>query len=146
MCGHYRGLPSAPDPPGGMRFCIHCNDSIPIVKFPSGLRRYVCRMHVWISSGKRSAQKMLNNPQKRALSKVWARDYKDVLFFKRLVLWRATKKNQLFYCAQRKDMQLSLLAQPRCLVRPTQRWSQLTRESFFRNGGSGLDKMATVIY
>jgi len=33
------------------------------------------------ASGKRSTQKMLSNPQKRALHKVWARCYKDCRLF-----------------------------------------------------------------
>jgi hypothetical protein len=37
---------------------------------------------MYITSGQRSAKKMRNNPQKRSLSKVWARAYKDSRVFK----------------------------------------------------------------
>jgi hypothetical protein len=76
MCGHCAGFPGVPDPPGGVRFCTHCEDFIPIKEFPSGVRRFVCKAHMRASC-KNSAQKMLQNPQKRALSKVWGRAYKD---------------------------------------------------------------------
>lgn len=76
MCGHCAGYPCVPDPPGGVRFCTHCEDFIPIKQFPTGIRRYICKAHMRASC-KRSTQKMFQNPQKRALSKVWARAYKD---------------------------------------------------------------------
>jgi hypothetical protein len=76
MRGHCAGFPFVPDPPGGCRFCIHCEEFIPLKAFPSGPRRYICKAHMRASC-KRSTQKMLQNPQKRALSKVWARAYKD---------------------------------------------------------------------
>ena len=37
---------------------------------------------MWIASGKRSSQKMLKKPRKRALNQVWARAYKDSRLFK----------------------------------------------------------------
>ena len=82
MCGHCAGFPSVPDPPGGVRFCTHCEDFIPLINFPSGPRRYVCKMHMWIASGKNSSKKMLSDPQKRVLNQVWARAYKDSRLFK----------------------------------------------------------------
>ena len=82
MCGHCTGSPAVPDPPGGVRFCTHCEKFIPLIKFPSGTRRYVCKMHMWIASGKASSKKMLKVPHKRALNQVWARAYKDSRLFK----------------------------------------------------------------
>ena len=76
MCGHCAGYPCVPDPAGKVRFCTHCEDFIPITPFPSGPRRFVCKAHMRASC-RRSTQKMLGNPQKRALSKVWARAYTD---------------------------------------------------------------------
>jgi hypothetical protein len=80
MCAHCAGYPCVPDHPGGVRYCTHCEDFIPITSFPSGPRRFVCKEHMK-ASGKRSTQKMLSNPQKRALHKVWARCYKDCRLF-----------------------------------------------------------------
>jgi hypothetical protein len=81
MTSHCTKYPSVPDPPGGLRFCTHCDAFIPIIKFASGPRRYVCKMHMWHASGQRSAKKKLNNPQKRALNQVWGRAYKDCRLF-----------------------------------------------------------------
>jgi hypothetical protein len=80
MCGHCAGYPCVPDPPGGVRYCTHCEDFKAITSFPSGPRRYICKAHMRASC-KRSTQKMLRNPQKRGLSKVWARAYKDRRLF-----------------------------------------------------------------
>jgi hypothetical protein len=81
MCSHCTNYPAVPDPPGGVRFCTHCDAFIPIIKFASGPRRYVCKMHMWIASGKRSSEKMLSDPQKRVLNQVWGRAYKDCRLF-----------------------------------------------------------------
>jgi hypothetical protein len=54
--------------------------NIPITSFPSGPSRFVCKAHMK-AGGKRSTQKMLSNPQKGALHKVWARCYKDCRSF-----------------------------------------------------------------
>jgi hypothetical protein len=75
MCVHCAGYPNVPDP-GGLRFCTHCENFIPVASFPSGPRRYVCKAHMRAGC-KRSTQKMLRNPQKGALSKIWAMAYKD---------------------------------------------------------------------
>jgi hypothetical protein len=64
----------------GVRYCTHCEDFIPITSFPSGTRRFVCKKHMK-ASATRSTQKMLNNPQKRALKKIWSRCYKDCRLF-----------------------------------------------------------------
>jgi hypothetical protein len=80
MCGHCTH-PAVPDPPGGVRFCTHCDAFIPIIKFASGSRRYICKMHMWRASGQRSARKMLNNPLKRGLNQLWGRAYKDSRLF-----------------------------------------------------------------
>lgn len=63
-----------------MRFCTHCEDFISIDSFSSGARRFVCKAHMK-ASAKRSTKKMLSNPKKRALAKVWARGYKDCRVF-----------------------------------------------------------------
>ena len=34
-----------PDPPNGVRFCRKCNDFLPLLDFPSGKRRYECKVH-----------------------------------------------------------------------------------------------------
>jgi hypothetical protein len=80
MCAHCSGYPCVPDHPGGVRYCTHCEDFIPITSFPSGPRRFVCKAHMK-ASAKRSTRKMFSNPQKRALHKVWARCYKDCSLF-----------------------------------------------------------------
>jgi hypothetical protein len=66
----------------GVRYCKHCKEFIPLNKFPSGPRRYVCKAHMWTSSGQRSTKKMRANPEKMLLTKVWARAYKDRGVFK----------------------------------------------------------------
>ena len=80
MCAHCSGYPCVPDPPGGVRYCTHCEDFITVTSFSSGARRYVCKAHMKASAS-RSTKKMLSNPQKRALNKVWARCYKDCSVF-----------------------------------------------------------------
>ena len=82
MCVQCIEFPSVPDPPGGLRYCTHCENFIPLAKFPSGPRRHVCKKHMWIASGKNSNQKMLRDPRKRALHRLWSRAYKDAKFFK----------------------------------------------------------------
>ena len=77
MCGHCSDYPSVPDPPGGVRWCTHCEAYLPIIKFASGVRRYICRFHMYRACGQRSAKKMLNNPHKRALNQIWGRAFKD---------------------------------------------------------------------
>ena len=81
MSWHCKNNPSVPDQ-NGVRFCTHCEEFISLAKFPSGTRRYICKAHLWIASGQRSAKKMRNNPQKKSLTKVWARAYKDCRVFK----------------------------------------------------------------
>jgi len=82
MCVHCIGFPSVPDR-GGVRFCTHCEDFVPLAKFQSGgPRRYVCKFHMYIASGQRSSKKMLSDPQKRALHQLWGRAFKDSKLFK----------------------------------------------------------------
>jgi len=81
MCVH--GCPRVPDH-GGVRFCLHCADFINIENFPSGTRRYLCKQHMWKAIGQHAKAKMLTNPRKRALNKVWGRAYDDSRKFKQL--------------------------------------------------------------
>ena len=76
MCVPDLGCPRVPDH-GGVRFCLHCADFIPIESFPSGTRRYLCKQHMWKAIGQHSKAKMLKDPRKRALNKVWGRAYDD---------------------------------------------------------------------
>jgi len=74
-------MPKVPDPPGGVRWCTHCEEFIPIPKFPSGTRRYVCRKHMWKASGKHPSKKWMSDPRQRALHQIWGRAYTDARFF-----------------------------------------------------------------
>ena len=82
MCAGKLKRPRVPDPPGGVRFCVRCEDFIPVEQFPSGIRRYLCKLHMWTTSGKRSKAKRLSDPRKHALSKMWGRCYDDSKQFK----------------------------------------------------------------
>jgi hypothetical protein len=75
MCLHCADYPSVPDP-GLVRYCTKCETFISLTLFPSGPRRFLCKAHMRAGC-KRATEKMLENPKKRALNKVWARAYKD---------------------------------------------------------------------
>jgi hypothetical protein len=67
---------------GGVRFCIQCKDFISIDCFSSGTRRYMCKQHMWEAIGQKYKVKMMKDPRKRALNKVWNRAYEDCRKFK----------------------------------------------------------------
>ena len=81
MCVPDLGCPRVPDH-GGLRFCVHCADFIPIESFPSGTRRYLCKKHMWQAIGQHSKAKMSKDPRKRALNLMWGRAYDDSRKFK----------------------------------------------------------------
>jgi len=100
MRGNGNGLTSVPDPPGGVRWCTHCEDFIPLPKFPNGTRRYVCKMHMWNAIGKHSSKKCMSDPRKRALHQVWGRAYTDARFFEqpRIAITQA-EINEILTCS-----------------------------------------------
>ena len=61
----------------GLRFCKDCKRFIPIQKFASGVRRFICKRHFWRAVGRHSKVKMMGQPQKRALNRVWIQAHSD---------------------------------------------------------------------
>ena len=61
----------------GLRFCRVCNHFLPLAKFPSGVRRFVCRQHLWQQVGKQARDTLLAKPGQKMITRLWLRCYKD---------------------------------------------------------------------
>ena len=64
---------------GGVRFCHDCHTTQPVAAFPTGTRRYVCRMHMWkrMANPSRLRSARLNTDNKRRLWVIWKRCWAD---------------------------------------------------------------------
>ena len=60
-----------------VRFCRVCGDFLPLSKFPTGFRRYTCRVHLYQRTGRKAKKALLMKPRKRLLARIWAQAYKD---------------------------------------------------------------------
>ena len=60
-----------------VRFCRVCGDFLPLSKFPTGFRRYTCRVHLYQRTGRKAKKALLMKPRKRLLGRIWAQAYKD---------------------------------------------------------------------
>ena len=69
--------PRVPDPPGGIRFCTICDGFRPVSEFPTGPRRYTCKVHMWETTGKRVKAKMMSDSNTRILFRLWGKAYDD---------------------------------------------------------------------
>jgi hypothetical protein len=74
-----------PDAPGG-RFCTGCDGFRPVSEFPTGPRRYSCKMHMWTTAGKKAKAKRMADTNKRILFRLWGKAYDDSKRFNRA--WR----------------------------------------------------------
>jgi len=75
-----------PDAPGGFRFCTACEEFRPVSEFPTGPRRYSCKMHMWATAGKKSKAKRMADTSKRIMFRLWGKAYDDCKRFNRA--WR----------------------------------------------------------
>ena len=66
----------------GLRFCRVCNHFLPLAKFPSGVRRFVCRQHLWQQVGKQARDTLLAKPGQKMITRLWLRCYKDAKVFR----------------------------------------------------------------
>jgi hypothetical protein len=73
--------PRVPDPEGG-RYCTTCRDWLPVENFPSGKRRYCCKMHRWERFGKLAKRKHMANTENKLLFALWVKAYSDSKLFK----------------------------------------------------------------
>jgi hypothetical protein len=71
-----------PDAPGG-RFCTGCDGFRPVSEFPTGPRRYSCKMHMWTTAGKKAKAKRMADTNKRILFRLWGKAYDDSKRFNR---------------------------------------------------------------
>jgi hypothetical protein len=72
-----------PDAPGGIRFCTVCDTFLPVSKFPLGPRRYSCKMHMWLTTGKKAKAKRMSDTSKRITFRLWGKAYDDSKRFNR---------------------------------------------------------------
>jgi hypothetical protein len=69
-----------PDPEKG-RYCTTCKDWLPVENFPSGKRRYCCKMHRWERFGKQAKRKHMANTENKMLFALWIKAYSDSKLF-----------------------------------------------------------------
>ena len=69
-------LPIVPDV-HGRRFCRVCQDMLPVERFSTGVRRYICRRHLYERVQLPCKQRMLTNPRKKLLWQIWKRCWVD---------------------------------------------------------------------
>ena len=69
-------LPAVPDL-HGVRYCRVCRDFLPVSRFPRGVRRFTCRVHLWQRNGQKARKALLMKPRKRLLARLWMQGYKD---------------------------------------------------------------------
>jgi hypothetical protein len=75
-----------PDAPGGIRFCTACDKFRKVSEFPTGPRRFSCKMHMWATAGKKAKAKRMADTNKRIMFRLWGKAYDDC---KRLnIAWR----------------------------------------------------------
>jgi hypothetical protein len=70
-----------PDPEGN-RFCTNCQSWLPVGNFPSGPRRYCCKIHRWERFGKQAKRKHMANTENKLLFTLWLKAYSDSKLFK----------------------------------------------------------------
>jgi len=75
-----------PDAPGGVRFCTACEEFLPVSEFPTGPRRYSCKMHMYATTGKKSKAKRMADTSKIIMFRLWGKAYDDCKRFNRA--WR----------------------------------------------------------
>jgi hypothetical protein len=66
-----------PDAPGGIRFCTACDGFRKVSEFPTGPRRYSCKMHMWATAGKKAKAKRMADTNKRIMFRLWGKAYDD---------------------------------------------------------------------
>ena len=64
------------------RLCMVCKDYLPATDFPKGQRRYRCKKHGWLKGGKRSKLKMLADPRRFAVNRLWGITFSDRTIFR----------------------------------------------------------------
>jgi hypothetical protein len=69
-----------PDPEKG-RYCTTCKDWLPVENFPSGKRRYCCKLHRWERFGKQAKRKHMANTENKMLFALWIKAYSDSKLF-----------------------------------------------------------------
>ena len=87
----YKIRPRVPDP-AGSRYCTTCKTWLPVDKFPSGPRRYCCKLHRWEKFGKQAKRKHMKNTENQLLFKLWVKAYSDSKLFKSV--WDDAPTNQ----------------------------------------------------
>jgi hypothetical protein len=73
--------PRIPDPVGG-RYCTTCKTWLLIQNFPSGKRRYSCKLHRWERFGKKAKTKHMANAESKLIETLWLKAYSDSKLFK----------------------------------------------------------------
>jgi hypothetical protein len=71
---------SVPDPEQG-RYCKLCKSWKPVNNFPSGKRRYCCKLHRWERSGKLAKRKHMATGENKLLFGLWIKVYSDSKLF-----------------------------------------------------------------
>jgi len=81
---------SVPDPEQG-RYCKLCKSWKPVKNFPSGKRRYCCKLHRWDRSGKLAKRKHMATGENKLLFGLWIKVYSDSKWFN--PVWKNTPTN-----------------------------------------------------
>jgi len=76
-----RVAPRIPDP-DGKRYCTACKAWLPVKNFPTGKRRYSCKLHRWERFGKSAKAKHMANAENKLLNTLWLKAYSDSKLFK----------------------------------------------------------------
>ena len=81
---------SVPDPEEGS-YCKPCKAWLPVKNFPSGKRRYCCKLHRWERFGKLAKRKHMATGENNLLFGLWIKVYSDSKLFN--PVWKNTPAN-----------------------------------------------------
>ena len=71
-------LPPVPDLEN-RRYCRACQIMLPVMAFPAGKRRYLCKRHIWERVQRPSKERARANVDKRRLWTIWKTCYHDAM-------------------------------------------------------------------